>query len=150
MKSIGRILLIIFAVLAIIGLVWVAITPNSAGSELDFAEWMGKPLTSYMIFTSIITFVVTVAAFFFYKVVDLFKHPSHMKEALWTVGAIVIAVVIGFVFSSNEPIVYGTGQIYEGGMKPKLIGTGILASGVLLIVSFAFLIWDTIKGIIKS
>ncbi|MGI9526702.1 MAG: hypothetical protein ACR2MS_06305 [Weeksellaceae bacterium] len=150
MKSIGRILLIIFAVLAIVGLVWVAITPNAAGSDIDFAEWMNSPLTTYMILASIITLTLTFLAFLFYKIVDLFKHPSHMKEALWTVGAIVIAVVLGFIFSSDEAIIYGNGDVYEGGMNSKLIGTGILSAGILLIVSFAFLIWDTIKGIIKS
>lgn len=150
MKSIGRILLIIFAVLAIVGLVWVAITPNAAGSEIDFAEWMDNPLTSYMIIVSLITLIITFLVFLFYKIVDLFKHPSHMKEALWTVGAIVIAVILGFVFSDGDAIVYGNGDVYEAGMNSKLIGTGIISAGVLLVVSFAFLIWDTVKGIIKS
>lgn len=149
MKSIGRILLIIYTILAIVGLVWVAFTPNSAGSEVDAKEWMGNPLTTYMIVASIVTFVITVLAFGFYKVVDLFKHPAHMKEALWTAGAIVIALVIGFIFSDSGDIANADGLSYAG-TESKLIGTGILSAGTLLLVSFAFLIWDTIKGIIKG
>ncbi|MXV37492.1 hypothetical protein GO491_02195 [Flavobacteriaceae bacterium Ap0902] len=149
MKSIGRILLIIFAVLAIVGLVWVALTPNAAGSEIDATEWMSNPLTTYMIIVPVITLIITVVAFVIFKAVDLFKHPSHMKEAMWTAGAIVIAVVLGFIFADNGDIANADNISYAG-MQSKLMGTGIIAAGVLLIAGFAFLLYDTIKGIIKS
>lgn len=150
MKGIGKILLYVFAVLAFIGLVWVAFSPNSAGSDIDFAEWMNKPLTSYMIFVTIIAFVITLVLFAIYKVVDLMKHPSHFRETLYITAAIVIAAVIGLIFSDGDAVIYGNGSVYEGGMASKLIGTGIVATGVLLVVAFGFLIYDTVKGIIKG
>lgn len=149
MKGIGRILLIIFFVLAIVGLFWVAFSPGSF-QETVFEEWMENPATSYMIFVALIAFVITLVAFLIYKVVDLFKHPSHMREALWVLGAIVVAAVLGFVFSGSEDIIYGNGEVYKGGSGSKLIGTGIIMAGILLLVGFAFLAWDTIKGVIKG
>lgn len=150
MKGIGKILLYIFFVLGVIGFIWAIVAPDSASSDLDFDTWMNSPLTNYMIFTPLIALIITVVAFAIYKVVDLLKHPSHMREAMWVLGAILIAAVIGFIFSGSDDIIYGNGEVYEGGTSSKLIGTGIIATLVLLVVSFAFLAWDTIKGIIKG
>lgn len=149
MKGIGKILLIIFSVLAIIGLVWVSFTPGAVADTVA-EDWMTNIVTDYLLYVSIIALVITVVAFAIYKVVDLLKHPSHLREAMWVGGAVLIAAVIGFVFSGSEDIIYGNGEVYKGGTNSKLIGTGIIATLVLLVVAFAFLAWDTIKGIIKG
>lgn len=150
MKGIGKILLYAFFVLGLIGLIWVMFSPGAAGSEVDFAAWMDNPLTTYIIFVALIAFAITVVAFLIYKVVDLIKHPSHMREAMWVLGAILIAAVVGFIFSGSEDIIYGNGEVYKGGTSSKLIGTGIIMAGLLLLVGFVFLAWDTVKGIIKG
>lgn len=150
MKNIGRILLILFSVLAAVGFVWVLTSPNSASPELDFEEWMNKGVTSYMIYVSLVALLISVVAFAIYKVVDLLKHPSHLREALWVFGAIAIAVVIGLLGSSSDQVVYGNGEIYEGGFNSKMIGTGIISAIILFVVAVVFLLIDTVKGIIKG
>ena len=149
MKGIGKILLYVFSALAVIGFIWVLFTPNSAGSEVDKTAWMSNPLTSYIIFVALIAFVLTTLAFLFYKLIDLFKHPSHMREAIWVAGAIVVAVVIGLILGGSDEIANANGESFAG-MPSRLIGTGIISTGVLLLVGLAFLVWDTIKGVIKG
>ena len=148
MKGIGKILLYVFAALALIGFVWVLFSPNAAGADIDKASWMENPLTTYMIWVSIIAIVVTTLIFAFYKVIDLVKHPSHVKEAVYVAGAIVIAAVIGFIFSGSEEVF--TPRETVTGMQSKLIGTGIIMTGVLLVTGLVFLAWDTIKGLLKG
>lgn len=148
MKGIGKILLYVFAALALIGFFWVLFSPDAAGADVDKASWMENPLTSYMIYVAIIAIVITTLFFAFYKVVDLIKHPSHVKEAVYVAGAILIAAVIGFIFSGSEEIVSANETI--SGMESKLIGTGIIMSGVLLLIGLVFLAWDTIKGLLKG
>lgn len=149
MKGIGKILLYVFAVLAVIGGIWVLFTPNSAGAEVDKASWMNNPLTTYMIIVSLVTFLLTTIAFLFYKIVDLFKHPSHMREALYVAGAIIVAVVLGFALGGSDEIANTTGESFAG-MKSRMIGMGIISTGILLLVGMVFLIWDTVKGVIKG
>ncbi|MDO5656377.1 MAG: hypothetical protein Q4G27_09585 [Flavobacteriaceae bacterium] len=149
MKGIGKILLYIFAALAIIGFIWVLFTPGSASADLDKREWVANPLTTYMIIVSLITFVLTLLAFAYFKVVDLFKHPSHMREAIWVLGAILVSVIIGFVLGGSDEIANNFGESYAG-TKSRLIGMGIISTGVLLFVGTIFLIWDTVKGFIKA
>jgi len=128
MKGIGKILLYAFAALAIIGFIWVIFTPNSAGADIDTAYWMDNPLTSYMILVSLIAVAVTTLAFLFYKGVDLIKHPSHMKESIYVVGAILIAAIIGFIFSGSEEVF--TPRETVSGTGSKLIGTVLIMTGV--------------------
>ena len=149
MKGIGKILLYVFAVLALISFVWVLFSPNSAGSEVDAAAWMDNPLTTFVIVISLVAVVLATVVFLVYKVIDWFKYPSHMKEALWVLGAILIAAVVGFVFSGSDQIINAEGLDYSG-MKSKMIGTGIIMTGVLLLLGLVFLLWDTVKGIIKG
>lgn len=149
MKGIGKILLWVFAALAIIGFLWVIFTPGAASAEVDKTAWMENPVTSFMILISVIAFVITLLVFLFYKVIDLIKHPSHLRETLYVLGAIALALVIGFVFAGGEEIANTTGATYEG-MQSRMIGTGIVMSGVLLLVGLAFLVWDTVRGVLKG
>lgn len=59
MKGIGKILLYVLALLALVGLIWVSLTPGATSPEIDQAEWMGKPVTGYMIIVALIALVIT-------------------------------------------------------------------------------------------
>lgn len=148
MKGIGKILLYVLALLALVGLIWVSLTPGATSPEIDQAEWMGKPVTGYMIIVALIALVITTIIFIIYKVLDLVKHPSHMRETFYVIGAIIISAIIGFIFSGSEDVVTPLQTV--SGSQSKLIGTGIIMTGVLLFAGLIFLIWDTIKALIKT
>ncbi|MDO5510314.1 MAG: hypothetical protein Q4F57_06430 [Weeksellaceae bacterium] len=150
MKGIGNILLMVFFALAIIGLFWVVLTPGAASSETDVSAWMNNAVTTYMVIVPLILLGITVLVFAFYKILDLVKHPSHMREAIYVFGAIVVAGLIGLVAGSSDPVAYGSGEVFAGGFQSRMISAGLIAAGVLLIVGLAFLIWDTVRGFIKS
>lgn len=72
-----------------------------------------------------------------------------MREALYVLGAIVVAVIIGFVLGGSDEIANAEGLTYAGS-KSRMIGMGLVSTGVLLLVGLVFLVWDTIKGVIKG
>lgn len=149
MKGIGNILLMVFFALAVIGLIWVVLTPGSMSSEINAAAWINHGITSYMVLVPVILLGITLAIFIFYKVLDLIKHPSHMREAIYVVGAIIVALLIGLV-AGNSDAVYSGREVVEAGFVSRMISAGLIAAGILLLVGMAFLIWDTVRGFIKS
>ena len=148
MKSIGNILLYVFAALAVISGAYVIFSPGALSAENDWNPDKG-PVT-VIIWVALIAFLLSVVLFLIYKVVDIIKHPSHTREFLFVVGAVVIALIIGFIFSGSEEIVYGNGEIFKGGTTSKMIGTGLIATVVLLLAAVVYMIFDTVKGLLKS
>lgn len=148
MKSLSNILLYVFAALAVFSGAWVILSPGAMASETTWSP--DKAPVNFIIWVTILVFALSVVLFFFYKVVDIIKHPSHTKEFLYVAGAVLISLAIGFIFSSSDDVVYGNGEIYEGGIGSKLIGTGIVSILVLLFASIAYMVYDTVKGLLKS
>lgn len=148
MKSLSKISLYVFAALAVISGLYVILSPGSMSADDAWSPDKG-PVT-FIIMVTLVALVVAVVLFLIYKVVDIFKHPSHTKEAMYVFGAIIIAFIIGLVFSSGDQIIYGNGEVYEAGTSSKLIGTGLLTTGVLFFAAVIYMIVDTVKGIIKS
>lgn len=148
MKSIGNILLYLFAFLATVSGVYVIATPGSMDPEMIWDPNKG-PVT-VIIWITLIALFIAFVLFLVYKVVDIIKHPAHMGEAIRVFGAVLIALVIGFIFSGSEDIVFGTGEVFEGGMTSKLIGTGIVATLTLLVIAILYMVYDTVVGLFKS
>lgn len=148
MKSLASVLLYIFAALAVLSGAYVILSPGSMSSEVVWSP--DKTPVTVIIWVALLAFILSVALFVIFKVVDVLKHPSHTKEFLYVAGAVIIALVIGFIFSGSESVVYGNGSVYEAGTSSKLIGTGLIATLVLLLSSVAYMVFDTVKGLIKS
>lgn len=148
MKSIGNILLYIFAFLAAASGVYVIATPGSLDPEVVWDP--NKGAVSMIIWITLIALFIAFLLFVVYKVVDVIKHPAHMGEAIRVFGAVLVALVIGFIFSGSEDIVFGTGEVFDGGMTSKLIGTGIIATLTLLIIAILYMVYDTVIGLFKS
>ena len=148
MKGIGKILLYAFALLGFVGVIWVFLIPGAASANIDKAEWMDNPITTYMIVVTLIALAITTIIFIVYKVLDWIKHPSHMRESIYVLGAILVSAIIGFIFSGSEEIVTPLQTV--SGTGSKLIGTGIIMTGVLIAGGLIFLVWDTLKALIKS
>lgn len=148
MKSLANILLYLFAALAVISGLYVILSPGSMSPEVAWDP--NKTPVTVIIWVALLVFALSVILFLVFKVVDILKHPSHTKEFLYVAGAVLIALVIGFIFSGNESIVYGNGSVLEEGTTSKLIGTGLIATLVLLLGSIVYMIFDTVKGLLKS
>nr|WP_153850957.1 hypothetical protein [Ornithobacterium rhinotracheale] len=148
MKSLSNILLYVFAALAVFSGAYVIFSPGAMASENDWNPDKGP--VNFIIWVTVLIFALSVVLFLFYKVVDIIKHPSHTKEFLYVAGAVLISLIIGFIFSSSDDVVYGNGEVYAGGMGSKLIGTGIVSIMVLLFASVAYMVYDTVKGLLKS
>lgn len=148
MKSIANILLYVFAALAVLSGAYVVFTPGAMSSETAWSP--DKMPVTVIIWVALLAFILSVILFVVYKMVDIVKHPAHTKEFLYVAGAVLVSLIIGFVFSGNESIVYGNGSVYPEGMSSKLIGTGLIATLVLLIGSVAYMVFDTVKGLFKS
>lgn len=145
MKNLPKILLIVLSVLGIIGLMWVIFDYDS---EVDQNVLIAKPSTAYMIWVSLISTVITISLFLYYKVMDVIVHPSHLREQLIVIGIVLVAVVLGFIFGGSEEVINIDGDIL-GGFKSRLIGSGLVASIILLIVSTGFLAFDAVKATLK-
>lgn len=148
MKSISKIILYVISLLAVVSALYVIFTPGSMDAENPWSPDKGP--VNLIIWVTIISLVLAIIIFLIYKVVDIFKHPSHTKEAIYVSGAILIAVIIGFIFSGSGDIVYGNGDVYPGGTISKLIGTGLIATLLLFVVGVVFMVIDTVKGLFKS
>uniref|UniRef100_UPI0039A62E5D hypothetical protein n=1 Tax=Ornithobacterium rhinotracheale TaxID=28251 RepID=UPI0039A62E5D len=146
--KLSTILLYVFSALAVFSGLYVILSEGAMASENDWNP--DKTQVNVIIWLTLLIFVLSVALFLFYKVVDIIKHPSHTKEFLYVAGAVLISLVIGFIFSSSDEVIYGNGEVYPSGMASKLIGTGIVSIMVLLFTSVAYMIYDTVKGLLKS
>ncbi len=150
MKSIGRIFLIAAGIISVICFFWVLWTPHAFDAKGYESEWMSSPAANILIWSALIFYSIAAALFIYYAIVDLIKHPDHRRGAIIVGSAIGIAFLLGFIFSSSDAIPYGVNEVYPAGINSKMIGAGIITAGILFVVCAGFLLWDTVKAVIKG
>ena len=147
----GKILTIIAAVIALIGIalfVRVSMIDADDAKALDGAI---SPLVSYTYYLLIIVTVVTVVL----SLWNLIKNPDNLKKAL--LGVVTLGVLFAvsyFVLADANAVVDAQGAVLEGGeangATNKLVGAGIWFSVILgAIGGFGFIV-DLLKGFVKS
>lgn len=101
-------------------------------SDIAEENMQNSGMTAFIVF-SLAVVILSFVLFLVYKFTDLGKFPKHRKEMLLLLGVIVGSLVLGAVFTGFGDWIKAT----------------ILAFSVLLIFAFAFLIWDTIKSVVR-
>lgn len=131
MKSLSKIALYVVALLGVVACLWTIFTAKN--DKEFFEENMANPAISFFLIFGLLAVIFAIVLFLVYKFTDIAKHPKHLKELITLAGIIAIAVILGYVFT-------GFGD---------WISSSIVTFIILLVVSFGFLIFDTIKSIIK-
>lgn len=145
----SKILTILVAVLAVIGLV-LFINVSSAGEDPVALDGAVGPLVAFSTYLLYATIAVAVILSLF----SLIKNPENLKKALLSLGVLAIILIIAYTLGDSNPVLDAQGLVIEGGEEGSAtnqwVGTLIWYSTILVIIGGAFFILDLLRSLIKS
>ncbi|MCH3883439.1 hypothetical protein [Tenacibaculum aquimarinum] len=144
----NKIITIIVAVLSIIGIALFVLT---LGVEEGNAEALSGSVSTLVTY-SIILLVIAAAVAVLGSVFSLLKNPAALKKAGLGLVALLVVFGVAYMLANSDQVIDAKDEIIAaaGSQVSKLTSTGILFSGVLMLVAGAFFIIDLVKGLIKS
>ncbi|APG66158.1 hypothetical protein LPB136_12595 [Tenacibaculum todarodis] len=144
----NKIITIIVAVLSIIGIALFVMTLGVDVEDAEAISGVVSPLVTY----SLILLGISAAVAFLGSVFSLLKNPAALKKAGLGLVALVVVFGIAYMLANSDQVIDAKDEIIAaaGSQVSKLTSTGILFSGVLMLVAGAFFIIDLVKGLIKS
>lgn len=145
----SKILTILVAVLAVIGLV-LFINVSAAGEDPTALDGAVSPLVGFSFYLLIATVVIAVALSLF----SLVKNPDALKKSLLSLAVLGVIMVIAYILGDSNAVVDAQGLVIEGGeagaSSNQWVGTLIWYSTILVLIGSAFFVFDLVKGLIKS
>lgn len=144
----NKLITIIVAVLSIIGIALFVLT---LGVEEGDAEALSGSVSTLVTY-SIILLVIAAAVAVLGSVWSLLKNPAALKKAGLGLIALLVVFGVAYMLANSDQVIDAKDEIIAaaGSQVSKLTSTGILFSGVLMLVAGAFFIIDLVKGLIKS
>ncbi|MCH3881670.1 MULTISPECIES: hypothetical protein [Tenacibaculum] len=144
----NKIITIIVAVLSIIGIALFVLT---LGVEEGNAEALSGSVSTLVTY-SIILLIIAAAVAVLGSVFSLLKNPAALKKAGLGLVALLVVFGVAYMLANSDQVIDAKDEIIAaaGSQVSKLTSTGILFSGVLMLVAGAFFIIDLVKGLIKS
>jgi len=154
-KSFSKILMIVVLVLAVLGVVFYAMTnidvPAAAGPDRDEAlVKLGGVVGTYVSY-SIFLLIVAVALALIFSLLNLVKKPALLKKALLSLAVLGIVLAIAYFMADGNEVLNASGEVFEGseGSVSRWVGTFINYSMILMIVGGVLFLFDMIKNLIK-
>ncbi len=144
-----KIITVIVALLAIIGLVLAFMAMTVDPDDKIAASGAASPLVSYSLVLLGITAVVTVLGSLF----SLLKNPAALKKAIMGLVVLSVVLLVSYLLANSDQVMDATSiniLANEGSSVSKLTSTGIIFSGLLMLVAGLFFVWDLLKGLVKS
>ena len=145
----SKILTIIVAVLAIVGLV-LFINVSAAGEDPAALDSSVGPLvgfSSYLLFAAVGVTVIL-------SILSLLKNPENLKKTLLGLAVLGVIMVVSYILGDSNAVLDAQGAVIEGGeagaSSNQWVGTLIWYSTILVLIGSAFFVFDLIKGIVKN
>ncbi len=143
-----KIITVIVAVLAIIGLVLALMAMTVEADDRVAADVAASPLVSYSLVLLGITAVVAVLGSLF----SLLKNPAALKKAIMGLVVLGVVLLVSYLLANSDQVIDAKNEIIAatGSSVSKLTSTGIIFSAILMLVAGLFFVWDLLKGLVKS
>jgi hypothetical protein len=143
-----KIITVIVAVLAIVGLVLALMAMTVDADDVQAADIAASPLVNYSLFLLGITAVVTVLGSLF----SLLKNPAALKKAIMGLVVLGVVLLVSYLLANSEQVIDAKNEVIAatGSSVSKLTSTGIIFSALLMLVAGLFFVWDLLKGLVKS
>lgn len=148
-NKLSKILTVLVAVLAVIGLV-LFINVSMAGADpAPLSEAVG-PLVAYSTYLLYAAIAVTIILSLF----NLVKNPENLKKTLLGLAVLAVLLVISYLLGDSNAVVDAQGAVIEGGeagtAPNQWVGSLIWLSSILVIIGGIFFVIDLVKGLVKS
>ena len=143
-----KIITLVVALLAIIGLVFALMAMVVDPDDIPAANEAASPLVTYSLVLLIITAAVAVVGSLF----SLLKNPAALKKAIMGLVVLGVVLLVSYLLANSDQVIDAKEEIIAaaGSSVSKLTSTGIIFSGLLMLVAGLFFVVDLLKGIVKS
>ncbi len=154
-KKMSKILMVVVLAIAIIGIILMAMVPNSLPPEEspDYQAAIAQQssaMSSYVGYALFLLYAVVIITIVL-SILNLLKKPAMLKRALLGVGVLGVILLIAYFMADGSAVYDATGKVFPGseGSTSKWVGTGIIYSMILLIAGAVLFVFDMIKNIVK-
>jgi len=137
MSSIQRISTIIIYIIGGISVILAGLyyfggnLPETIGTTL-----VEKRFTNVALIWSVILFIIAAVATILFSIINVFTNRKAVKNFLIVVAIAVLLIVISYVMASSEPLPDLNMEKVPSPMAIKLVGTGLIATGILAAIAF--------------
>lgn len=140
-----KILKIIALILALIGIVFLAIILVKGD---DVVRVTGEGLDGYM-YIAYIMFAITLAITLLFSITQIFMHKEALKKTLLSTGLFLFILIVSYVLASGEAVIKdGVEIVSESGSK--WVDTGLRMFYILAIFAIGTMVYSGIRKLIKS
>ncbi|HEY3370215.1 MAG TPA: hypothetical protein VGK10_05155 [Prolixibacteraceae bacterium] len=138
--------LLAFSLFLIVSL-WANLDPNTG--DPGMLQWIGSNLYWSYILLAVVCVAAVVLEF-----VNTISDKKATKNALIGIGFLVAVIGVSYLFSDTEmPKFFGADKFVQNGtVTPTIllwIGTGLIASYILIAISILTIVWSAISGFFK-
>ena len=145
-----KILKIVVLILGLLGVVFLARIIAAGDDAVKAAAAAGdtslvEPMTwvAYIILAMVLAFVV------YFVLKNLFSNTATLKNTLISVGAFVAVLLIAYFVSGGDATPYFYNNIQATPGESQLVGAGLVAFYVLIVISILVMLFSGIKKMIK-
>jgi len=142
-----RILTILIAVIAVIGLILFAMVMSADPEDTAAIYSASSTIVTY----SLVLFIATVAIALIASILGVAKNPAALKKTLLGVVTLAVIILVSYLAADDSEVLNANNKILATAKSAvsKLTSTGIWGSMILLVIGGAFFVIDLFKGLIK-
>ena len=146
-----KILKIVAAILSVLGIVFLGRIIAEGDDEIKAAALAGDTaivdpiaIVAYITLGLVLLFVVV------FVVKNLFTNTSGLKNTLIGVGAFAAVLVISYAVSGGDPVQYKMQEGFATEGQSQMVGAGLTAFYILIIVAALAMIFSGVKKVISK
>ncbi|MBO3115492.1 hypothetical protein J4050_01965 [Winogradskyella sp. DF17] len=146
-----KILKIVAAILSVLGIVFLGRIIARGDDEIKAAALAGDTaivdpiaIVAYITLGLVLLFVVV------FVVKNLFTNTAGLKNTLIGVGAFVAVLIISYMLSGGDPMQYKMQDGFATEGQSQLVGAGLTAFYILIIVAAVAMIFSGVKKVISK
>lgn len=143
-----KILKIVAALLSLVGIVSLVRIIAAGDEAIETGEKAGlvEPMAwvAYITLGIVVFFVVA----FIFK--NLFTNSSGLKNTLIGIGAFAVILIISYVTAGGDPLQYRLQDGYATSSQSQMVGAGLTAFYILIILAALTMVYSGVKKIISK
>ena len=120
-------------------------SPDFSVGTVGSAKGVGVMLT----YTYILVALALVVALAF-PLINIIKNPKAAKRSLIGLGAMIVVLAIGYLFSSTTPVPNSGGGYFTNPFELRMTDMGLYAAYIMLIAAFLLIIGTEIWGSVRK
>ncbi|MBV7268759.1 hypothetical protein [Winogradskyella luteola] len=143
-----KILKIIAALIGLAGIVFLVRIVAAGDDAIKSGEEAG--LVDPMAWAAYIILGLTLLFVVFFVLKNLFTNTSGLKNTLIGVGAFVAVLIISYLTAGGDPITYKLQEGVATSSQSQMVGAGLTAFYILIVIAALAMIFSGVKKIINK